>query len=283
MVMLCVACSRDRSSAATGEVPCRPRIVSLSPPLTETLGAIGAGDLLVGISDFCPTQGKTGAVARVGSAISPSYERIARLRPSLIVSEATITANPKLLGSLARTELLPWLTLEQAAGSVRSLGRLSARVDAADRLAAELERQLGVPARTESPAVLLVIANGPTLGEIFFVRDNSLHGAALRAAGARNAVPQPVHGVPRVSLEALLELDPPNIIVLALPRAKARDQLLEPWRKLGSLTAVRTGHLGAILAPDVFSTGPAILDLVARLRGELRQLGLVAGQGVGGR
>jgi iron complex transport system substrate-binding protein len=131
--------------------------------------------------------------------------------------------------------------------------------------------------------VLLVLSNGSTFSEIFFVRDNSLHGAALRAAGARNAVPQPIHDVPRISLEALIELDPPNIIVLALPRAKARDRLLEPWHSLDTLSAVRTGRLGAVLAPDVFSTGPAILGLVARLQDELRRLGQVAGHGIRGR
>jgi len=81
--------------------------------------------------------------------------------------------------------------------------------------------------------------------------------------------------VPRMSLEALVKLDPPSVIVLAADTI-AQDELLKPWYALTSLSAVRTGQVGAVRAPDVFSTGPGILGLVARLRDELHRLGLVA-------
>lgn len=271
VALLCAACGRSGSPVATD--PAGPRrIVSLSPPLTDTLEAIGAGPLIAGISDHCSPSGPSARAPRVGSSVTPSYERIARLAPTLIVSEASVTNNANLLRAIAPTELLPWLTLEQVADSIRRLGQVTARTVAAERLADDLERQLSAATLTDAPRVLLVIGSGPKLGEVFFIRNNSLHGAALRAAGGRNAVPLAIDAVPRMSLEALVELDPPTILLLAVPNAATRTELLEPWLRLRSLRAVRSRRIGVILGPDVFNTGPAILDLVAEIRRELGRL-----------
>ena len=63
--------------------------------------------------------------------------------------------------------------------------------------------------------MLLVLTPDPTSGDIWYVKSNSLHGAALHAAGARNAVPEPVDGAPSLSIEALIALNPERIILLS--------------------------------------------------------------------
>jgi hypothetical protein len=56
------------------------RIASLVPSVTETLFAIGAQDLLVGVTDFCDYPPAARAKPR-----APSLETIAALRPDLVV------------------------------------------------------------------------------------------------------------------------------------------------------------------------------------------------------
>jgi ABC-type Fe3+-hydroxamate transport system substrate-binding protein len=59
------------------------RVVSLVPSLTETLFALGAGDSVVGITDFCIFPPSLD-LPRVGGTKNPSIERIRELRPDLV-------------------------------------------------------------------------------------------------------------------------------------------------------------------------------------------------------
>jgi len=73
---LAFAC-QSRAPAPADAGP--PRIVSLAPAVTETLFAIGAGGLVVGISDYCNYPPEALGLPRLGTSITPNYEAIARL------------------------------------------------------------------------------------------------------------------------------------------------------------------------------------------------------------
>ncbi len=63
------------------------RVVSLVPSVTESLFDLGAGDRLVGITDFCiHPQDKLGALRRVGGSLSPDLAAIRSLRPDLVIA-----------------------------------------------------------------------------------------------------------------------------------------------------------------------------------------------------
>ena len=265
------ACRHPADSNAPGGL----RLVSLAPDMTETLFEIGAGASVIAVSDYCDTPSEVLKLPRVGTSITPNYEAITRLRPSLIVSEANVAARRRELEAIGPTRLLPWLTLEEIASSVRELGRITGKRAAADALAARLNQRLGVPAPPNGPRVLLVLGGESSdSADIWFVRDNSLHGAALRAAGARNAVAEAVNGPPRLSHERLLQLDPDAIFVLSKPNgAGERSSGFERFTTLG---AVQKGRALRIETPEAFANGPRILPLVDRLRAELSRLGLGA-------
>ncbi|HLV20448.1 MAG TPA: helical backbone metal receptor [Polyangiaceae bacterium] len=251
------------------------RIVSLSPGITETLFAIGAGDRVVAVSDYCAYPPPVRELPRAGTAITPQYERIARLNPDLIVTQTTQRSAAPELDGLGPTERLPWLELDEIAKSTLRLGELTGRQAQAAALADRLLTSLSKPPPPAAPRVLLVLGYaGTRLSEVWFVRDNSLHGAALRAARARNAVPEAVAGLPRMSLERVLEIDPDQIIVLSSKPldASATRQVLEAWRGLPSLAAVEHGRIGVIDAEGALANGPRILDFVERLRALIGEL-----------
>ena len=106
------------------------RIVSLAPAITETLFAIGAGDRVVGVSDYCNDPPEVARLARVGTSITPSFERIARLEPTLIVTEKNASSRGHELDRLAPTFALSWLTLDEIVAGIRKLGRLSGHLSA---------------------------------------------------------------------------------------------------------------------------------------------------------
>lgn len=270
-VALLFGCRRDTSSAA----PSPERIVSLAPAVTETLFAIGAGAQVIGVSDYCEAPPEVKKRPRLGTSITPNYEAIARLKPTLLVSEKNAAARERELAALAPTRLLPWLTLGEVAASVRELGRLSAHRQRADALANELLSKLDRPEPSDGPRVLLVL--GETSGdELWFIRKNSLHGSVLAAAGARNAVAETVLGPPQLSFERLLELDPDAIVILLRPEPERdRAAVLQRFERFPTLQAVRERRIGSIEDPAAFTHGPGILGLVGRLRAELERLKVV--------
>jgi len=264
---LMAACRESSSSVA----PSGDRIVSLSPALTETLFAIGAGDRVVGVSDYCNYPEAAQARPRTGTSITPRYETIVSLRPSAIVTEAVVNARPQELRRLAPTVELPWLTLGDVIAGTRRLGQLSGREQAANALADRLSTRLSVEPPAGAPRVLLVLGYAAdSLDQVWFIRPNSIHGAALRAAGGQNAVAHDVAGQPRLSLERVVELDPDAVIVLLNSEAAPAQRIEEQWQRLSTLTAVKRGRVATLVAPEAFANGPRILALVDRLSARLK-------------
>ena len=63
------------------------RIVSLVPSLTEALFALGLGDRVVGVTDWCVHPADAVApLPKVGGTKNPSLERIRELRPDLVIA-----------------------------------------------------------------------------------------------------------------------------------------------------------------------------------------------------
>jgi len=123
--------------------------------------------------------------------------------------------------------------------------------------------------------VLVVLGEGTgKLSEIYFVRRNSIHGAALRAAGARNAVPGDVTGVPRLSIEELLRLDPEAIIVLVAPTPSGPSDadILQDYEALEPLTARKTNRIAVLKSDEAFANGPRVLTLTEHLKQKLAEL-----------
>jgi iron complex transport system substrate-binding protein len=249
--------------------------VSLSPAITETLFAIGAGAEIVGVSDYCNYPEEAKKLPRTGSALTPGYEAIVRLAPTLILCEAAASTPKRELSALGVTKFLPWLSLEDIVASTRLLGALTAHAAPADALATKLWDGLAVGEVTTGPRVLAVlgVASGK-LSEVYFIKKNSIHGAALRAAGARNAVAQDVPGVPRLSIEELLRLDPDAIIVLIAPSPEGASdaQVLHDFAALEPLTAAKNKRISVLRSAAAFANGPRILTLSEQLRREISRL-----------
>src|SRR3984885_11329680 len=62
-----------------------PRIISLSPHITELLFAAGAGDRIVGVDDSSDYPPAVAGIARVGEPAALDIEGLLKLKPTLIV------------------------------------------------------------------------------------------------------------------------------------------------------------------------------------------------------
>ena len=271
--LLLVGCAKGRPAPAGDG---RLRIVSLSPAMTQTLFAIGAGGDIVGRTEYDVYPPEIRAVPAAGTSLSPSYEAIVRLAPTLIVGQATKDAPRAELERIAPTRLLPWLTVADICAGMRELGLLSGHAEAAEALARRFEAQLSTPPPAGGRRVLLAMdAPAGRLDEIFYLRQNSIHGACLNAAGARNAMPEPLLGAPPVlTIEKLIAVDPDAVIVLsarALGPAE-KVQILKDWQDLPMLSAVKHDRVRVVDGTAFYIDGPRMLGLVPLLHETLESM-----------
>ena len=61
------------------------RVISTSPAITEILFAIGAGDRVVGVTDFCNYPEQACRLPSIGGPLNPSTETWITLKPDLII------------------------------------------------------------------------------------------------------------------------------------------------------------------------------------------------------
>jgi ABC-type Fe3+-hydroxamate transport system substrate-binding protein len=248
------------------------KLVSLTPAITETLFALDAGASLGAVSDYC--QLPPGVVLpRVGSSLTPNFEAIARVAPSLILSDDSAGAKRRELAAIAPCEVLPWLTLSEVVKSTARLGQVTSRAAAGQALAEKLDRRLSRTPARDAPRALVLLSYDPDRpAELWFIRQNSLHGAALGAAGMRNAVARDVKGLPRLSVEALLQLDPDLVVVITPPATSLehKRRQVAAFSALSPLRAVALHRVGIVEATQ--SVGPSILTLVDKLSNVLEKL-----------
>ena len=61
------------------------RIICMSPAVTELVFALGCGDNIVGVSDFCTWPAETSKKEKIGGAFNPNLEKLLSLSPDLII------------------------------------------------------------------------------------------------------------------------------------------------------------------------------------------------------
>ena len=65
------------------------RIVSTFPSATETLFALGVGEWVIGVSTYCRYPPVVLSLPRIGTYIKPDVEKMATLRPDLVIVQRT--------------------------------------------------------------------------------------------------------------------------------------------------------------------------------------------------
>src|SRR5689334_3035049 len=146
------------------------RIVSTSPSITESLFALGLGDRVVGVSTYCHYPPAVLRLAKIGTFIKPDAEKIALLRPDLVIVQKAKSAQP-LPGRLAAlgikyVEVEPG-SLAEVYSTIQDIGRATGVPDRAQRLIGDIRQRLdAIHARASGaprPTVLLIVGRDPGL------------------------------------------------------------------------------------------------------------------------
>jgi iron complex transport system substrate-binding protein len=258
-----VAVIDDEGRAVELAQPAR-RIVSLAPHLTEQLFAIGAGDLIVGTTDFADFPEAAKGLPRVARAHSVDLERVSAARPDLVLVWGS-GFPPATIDAVRRLGVPTFVSepgrLADIATSLERLGLLTGR--SPERAAAAFNAKLAALreryAGRRAVRVFYQVWNDPlmTLGGRHVVSE------AIALCGGRNVFADLAPIAPRVSTEAVLAADP-EVIVTAEPGARPSG-VLANWQRFGRITAVRRDLLFTLDADRINRHGPRIVDETAVL------------------
>jgi iron complex transport system substrate-binding protein len=221
---LCVALPARASRVLTDEtgrtvtVPDHPhRIICLTPSVTDTVYAIGAGDEVVAISDYTKYPKVALTKPSVGDLIHPSIERILAFHPDLVIGSAPMGPS-ETSKQLERLGVAVYLVNPQGiAGilhAIRDVGDAVNRAPAAAALAASLQARVeAVRERTQNlprPRVLMPVWYDPitTIGKHAFITE------IIAAAGGRSVTDDIAADWPQVSMEAVMQRAPEALLLV---------------------------------------------------------------------
>lgn len=246
------------------------RIISLAPSLTEILYALGAGDAVVGVTDYATYPPEVEVKPSVGGGINPNLEVIVALKPDLIF----VSADANRWDTITQLEQLQIpvfgvraVGIEGVFASIDKIGQVLGGKREAEELVSNMRRRLANVSKEvkglSRPKVLYVIWIDPL---IVAGRETVIDGL-IDVAGGANVVRTP--GFFRYSLEQVL-VQEPDVIVLALEAGVPEDRevlrRMSGWREM---RAVREGAVRVIDANLINRPGPRIVEAAEALAGLL--------------
>lgn len=242
------------------------RVVTLAPNLTEIVFALGAGDRLVGVSEYSDYPPAARAVPRVGG-LEVDPEKIAALSPDLVLAIAEGNAQGAVRALEAAglpVTVTPSGSLDAVLRSIRivadRLGLSEEGKRLADQLAARRQAVRASVAGRPRPAALLLVWPDPpqAAGGETFLND------VLTEAGARNLVADR-RGWPVLSREYVATA--PVELLVTPQSVEARAAWERAFAPGGTLATGAVSRARRLSLDEAVLTrpGPRVFDALERL------------------
>lgn len=248
-------------------IPAPPqRIVSLSPANTEILYAMGLGDKVVGVTDYCNYPDAALAVERVGGYSSVNIEKVVQAESDLVVAAFGNTAEViSHLDNLGFTVIsLNPASIRDVMDNIRLVGKATWADDEAAVVVGEMQTRIdavktAVAGADTTPTVVHMVWNDP----IWVSGTGSFQDEMFEMAGGINAFPS-VQGWEIVSLEQFIVTNPDVIIANSGAGMGGDEDILyryiteEP--RFQGLTAVKKNQVYLVDSDIIDRGGPRIVE-----------------------
>ena len=242
------------------------RIISLAPSNTEILFALGLGDRVVGVTDFCDYPPEALAKEKVGGpwGANIDVEKIIALQPDFIPAEEIngIEVITTLEGLGFTVFGMKSTDLDDLLNDIRTVGQITDKEAEAEALTAEMQTKIdAVTDETaglspeEKPRTFHICWHDPiyTSGSGTFIHD------LIEKAGGVNIFAD-LQGWPAVDIEAVIARDPEIILVTAMGGTGSGTWewvLTEP--RLKDVSACQNGRVYYVESNWVERSGPRVV------------------------
>ncbi len=267
-----LACSDSGPGQLPATAASYPRIVTLAPNLAELVFTAGAGDALVGVSAFSNYPPAVEALPLVGDAFMVDQERLALLRPELLLAwESGTPAHvvDELRQAGYEVEVIRTRSLGDISAALVRIGELAGTMQHAREVAADFAvslQELGDRNDAVEPIrVFYQVSDRPlyTVGREHYVSE------LIELCGGRNVFADVGELAPAIDVEAVVDRDPE----VMLASDDAGDDAFSEWDRWPSIAANRYGNRFLLPADElsrpttrVLVAGEAVCDALRSAR-----------------
>ncbi|HOV65663.1 MAG TPA: cobalamin-binding protein [Bacillota bacterium] len=245
------------------------KIVSLSPAHTEILFALGLGDKVIGVSNWCNKPEEALDKEKVGDAFSLDKEKLVSLQPDIVfipgskdspqVKEIEDLGIPVYVSNPA--------SVSEVFDEIKRVAEVTGVKDKGQQLADELQNELdGVKQKLEAyegNKVKVLVLVDP---ELWTVGPGSFIDEVVALAGGENAMADVDMQYLQVSMEEVLSRDP-DVILVTVPEDQCAALAERPgWT---DLRAVKEGRVYYVDGDLVSRPGPNIVEAIKEVAGYL--------------
>jgi iron complex transport system substrate-binding protein len=241
------------------------RIISMAPSCTEILFAVGAGDRVVSVTDYCDYPPEALELETIGGYSTPSLEKIVAFEPDLIVGAH---GNPN--DVVYRLIELGYPVygqnpedIDEILTQIKIMGAITGCADDSASLAQDLSERLEpIKEATES----LEEAQRPrvfyNIGDFFTAGDGTFINEVIRLAGGTN-IAADTSGYYTMNLEELIDKNPHVIICdSGMGTMEAAKEGIMKDTRLQIVDAVNNSWVYVIDGDIIDRPGPRIIDAV---------------------
>jgi len=190
------------------------RIVSLAPSNTEILFALGLGDKVVGVTDWCDYPPEALEKEKVGSYDTPDIEKIVALNPDLVLVAygTTMDVINSMVGLGLTVFGIKTTDLDDLLNDIKTVGEITDTEVEAQSVTSEMESRIqAVTNQTEEleerPRVFYIVWHDPlwTAGSETFIHELIEKGGGVNIC-------QNITGYATITLEEVVARNPEVII-----------------------------------------------------------------------
>jgi iron complex transport system substrate-binding protein len=241
------------------------RLISMSPADTEILFALGLGDRVVAVTEYCDYPPETAGKTTIGGFYNPNIEEIVALSPDLVFA-APIHKDqviPQLEAKGIKVLAVTPANVEQVLEAIILVGQVTGVEKTAKsvtdnmrrRIKAVTDKTAGLAAE-ERPEVLYLVWHDP----LYAAGANTFHDELIKMAGGTNMVTEPDY--PGINLETVIAADP-DIILAGIGMGEGGDAPLifaqeEP--RLRETSARQHNRVHGVDSEIVDRSGPRLVD-----------------------
>jgi iron complex transport system substrate-binding protein len=254
--------------AAPSVAPRPARIVSLTPALTEILFAVGAGDRVVGVTDYCdyPPEAKTRT--KVGGYVNPSIEAVVALKPDLVVvspGPGNRDAALAMRRAGLRVEVVQAETLDESLAAIDAVAGMTGNATEGKALVERIRSRLAAVSQRVAALPRVAALFCLQVDPIIAAGKGTLPSELLEIAGGRNVVTEPRY--PRLGLEAVVAGKPELILQSRMDAPAPGEQGAESafWERWPQIPAVAKKRVVVLSGGLALRPGPRVADAAEEL------------------
>ena len=278
------------------------RIVSLSPSNTEILFAVGAGEKVVGVTDYCNypiellNRIEKKEIEQVGGYWNPSIKKIIELKPDTIlvsIAKCELKTNDCKENCSRRCELIQKIankleslglkvlrvsphSLEDVLSNIIEIGDLTGKSSQALKLVTDLRKRIGKVVsnsivKKNRPRVYFEVWNDPYIS----VNSNTWIGNIINLAGGNNVFGDEISEWPIINSEIIIKKNPELMffpVIPGIPRFWGSFNLVKKRLGWDCISAIKKDQLYEILRDCISRPGPRLVNSLELLGKSIQKL-----------